>query len=423
MSLQDIEDLPEDIQPNQEGHIEDTKKMVRGLKSLKLSLESAELGSYLNPISKSLYPASDVTSYEIVAAPPSYTGMTYIGYDSGRINFLGAQRPRMTVIDGMVYNFISGSTGSISAHDIEFYHRGNDFSVHIQSYANGDVQIYVDEQRMLPTTGTEYLPGSPGINFLNVKFATSKVRKIRVALGKNPFVQVLVPAVDNIFPSEPRMRAVAIGDSYFEGADLPATGSIHSRTLVGALKEKTGWDIYNYGQGGTGYINNGAAGSSGLGPSGVAAYGHSTRRAAFNALPSDVKIAIICGGANDGTFTPAAVKAAAIQLYADIYTDRPNVSIIVAGVEAGVYDNISADLDLINTAIKEAALAAPNVIGFIDMRGTPKWITGTGNAGSIQNDGNADIFKASDNVHPTMAGNQYLADRFVSEFRYMKAVI
>ena len=27
MSLQDIEDLPEDILPNQEGHIEDTKKM------------------------------------------------------------------------------------------------------------------------------------------------------------------------------------------------------------------------------------------------------------------------------------------------------------------------------------------------------------------------------------------------------------
>lgn len=39
MSLQDIEDLPEDILPNQEGHIEDTKKMVRGLKTVKSELE------------------------------------------------------------------------------------------------------------------------------------------------------------------------------------------------------------------------------------------------------------------------------------------------------------------------------------------------------------------------------------------------
>lgn len=66
MSLQDIADLPEDILPNQPGHIEDTKKMVSGLKTLKSELEGRlseeELSSAYAPQSGEGSPTQALTT-------------------------------------------------------------------------------------------------------------------------------------------------------------------------------------------------------------------------------------------------------------------------------------------------------------------------------------------------------------------------
>ena len=86
---------------------------------------------------------------------------------------------------------------------------------------------------------------------------------------------------------------------------------------------------------------------------------------------------------------------------------------MVCGVESGVYPSISADLDTLNTALKNAANANPNVTAYIDERQNPsQWVNGTGDESSIVGDGNADIFRSgTDHVHPTPEGWEYRGRR------------
>ena len=63
--------------------------------------------------------------------------------------------------------------------------------------------------------------------------------------------------------------------------------------------------------------------------------------------------------------------------------------------------------------MRNAANASPAVAAFLDLR-NPQIITGTGNAGSPQNDGNADVFLAADNLHLLHAGSRYYAQKLAA---------
>ena len=131
-------------------------------------------------------------------------------------------------------------------------------------------------------------------------------------------------------------------------------------------------------------------------------YGHATRTTPLYAVAPDY--VIVGGSINDNAQSPAAVGAAATALYGGIATNLPSAKIIVMGpqpVDSGY--STSSTLLANRDAVRTAALAAGNVLGFIDPI-AGKWFSGSGNISTPTGDGNKDYFVGPDNLHPTRAG-------------------
>ena len=116
-----------------------------------------------------------------------------------------------------------------------------------------------------------------------------------------------------------------------------------------------------------------------------------------------------CPGVNDFSFSDAAVAAACVQLAGYARAAQPNAIIMCVGEESPPQtQQSSARYNTVGAAI--AAIgdpytfflnnAAQSVIG--------QWQTGTGNTGSPNGTGNADIYMNTDNVHPNIAGHKNL---------------
>ena len=118
----------------------------------------------------------------------------------------------------------------------------------------------------------------------------------------------------------------------------------------------------------------------------------------------------------------ATTGTAATAMYAALAVAYPGVPVVVAGVPP-CKTTMSAGNVACNSAVRASALAAPNVIGFIDMLAgqwvTPtasgplegQWVTGTGKLGTLVGDGNADNLMAPDDVHPWQYGHDVLGRR------------
>jgi len=138
------------------------------------------------------------------------------------------------------------------------------------------------------------------------------------------------------------------------------------------------------------------------------------RNASGQALPFYIVIAC---GRSDAIYTLSAIQSAAAALWTGLRAAYPTATIMLVGPwssgsnQPPIYGQISNALEA------QAAITLPPINGqtpFVNLQGT---ITGTGNEGAPANNGNADIYIASDGVHPTDAGHTYIAQLVSKQFQ------
>ncbi|GIQ63708.1 hypothetical protein PACILC2_22760 [Paenibacillus cisolokensis] len=187
----------------------------------------------------------------------------------------------------------------------------------------------------------------------------------------------------------------------------------HSYSAVAS--QLLGWDGWNSGVGGTGYVNNGPAGRVKF-----------QDRIQHDVLQYQPDVVVIAGGINDEGSPVEQTQAAADLLYSTIRSSLPNTELIVISNFSPV-GGVSQIRGQIRDALRETArkYGAP----FIDTLGgasydwsgnqvsapSGSWITGSGNVGNPQASGNASVFTSADGTHPTPAGHRYYGERVAAE--------
>lgn len=378
-----------------------------------------ELANFMRPMGKSLYPSSDITSIVKDGSDPAYSSQKAYHFEDAGIDERWRYNGTWYDVSNNPINQISGATasefGNVTSYEVEFYVSGDRFAVWTVSVnTKDDFKIFVDDMPL--ENGWQFGSTSAfGVSYYKVQFASSKVRKVRCLMsGFLAFTGILTPGASAIWKAPPRFRVAITGDSYVQGGHYVGTdGWLMGGALCNQVAILTGWEVINLGQGGTGYVNNSG------GTAGKSEYGSSSRMTALAALPS-LDLFMSFGGGNDSATTEATVVAAANSFWNAVKTARPTTPIVVVGVESGSPTGFTPSLmDSTNTALINAAKANQSVAGTIDMRTDP-WVTGTGWDGTPDDNGNADFFISSDEVHPTRAGYENMALRIVSELQRIK---
>jgi hypothetical protein len=234
-----------------------------------------------------------------------------------------------------------------------------------------------------------------------LRFATAERRRLRLYLVACDFGGITVPAGHTIVanPKAEVRRCVFIGDSW-GGESGTSKFPFVVPHLIGRMLN---WEMAHCSIGGSGYL----AGTP---------FSDATRVAGRNAILPHY--AIISGSINDSSFAPAAIQAAASAYYANCAADLPaNCKLFVVGpqpVPSGA--SPSAALLANRDAVRTAALAAPNVLAFIDpIEG--RWIFGSGTvaSASVMSDGNASHLLAPDGIHLSAAGSFAYASRIAQD--------
>ncbi|GAA2555435.1 hypothetical protein GCM10010409_33470 [Mycolicibacterium diernhoferi] len=381
---------------------------------LEATARKVPLASYMRPMSKTPYPATDVAAYTVDTTDPAYSDQRHYFFKDTDIEARWRFNGSWFDAGNNPVNQISGGTPSefnnATSYEIEFYVSGDRFAFALlNTTVKDDFRIFVDDMPL--TAGWDFTAsGLYSSNYAKVQFATSRVRKVRLlSSGLISFTGVLVPGAAAIWAAPPRFRVAVVGDSYVQGGfDTGSDGWLMGGGLCNQLAILTGWEVLNLGQSNTGYVNDGG------GTIGKSTYGSAARLEAMAALPP-IDLVIIFGSANDTGYATGTVVAAAGTYWSALKTAHPNIPIVVVGVESGSLEGFSPTvMDTLNTALINAAMASNDVAGAIDMRTTP-WVTGTGIDGSPEGDGNADFFISNDGRHPTRAGAACLAERITSE--------
>lgn len=291
-----------------------------------------------------------------------------------------------------------------------FYYRLNN---------NSNFQLYINDIlcTVAPTTGANYATMTfntsatdanayrtfNGSNsWLKVKWSSAAKRNIRIVHINNTGPgDMYTRATGNIRPrfQSPRLTWLNIGDSFCAGSNY----SMSQVAVAAKMAEYAGpyFDFVNDAQGGTGY-------NSGSSPF------WSRLSTSLGVLQTPALITIIAGQ-ND---TAAIITQYAPVFFAALRAKWPNAAIhVTLNYAPNSYAACAA---------KEAALIAAcatvtncaYVPSFTATGATPvagqSWLTGSGNAGNIQNDGTADIYVGNDNVHPMIAGaKEVWADYFI----------
>jgi phospholipase/lecithinase/hemolysin len=136
---------------------------------------------------------------------------------------------------------------------------------------------------------------------------------------------------------------------------------------------------------------------------------------------------------NDGGNSAAAVTAAASALYQKYATHWPGMPVWHVFLPDRGFDYMSGTgQPELSAAAKAAAVAAPNVVAYIDgITGqwspggacppglsqtdvTASFLTGNGKEDALAGNGNCDLFRSADAVHPTYVGHDYFAIRIAA---------
>ena len=221
---------------------------------------------------------------------------------------------------------------------------------------------------------------------------TRQLRRYKLLTPGNwPLKAIGIDKASTMFPPPEGVptRVGWLTDSFGQANSLDSIPQVTSRAL--------GWEPVIDAEGGTGYVSVGPQNRPFTDPD----------RAARLANSPAVDKLIIWGSVNDNGQSGVQAAATAVLTTALASGRLTAKDIFVIGPPT---PNASSHTNLIpvNTAV--AAACAAMGVAYIDQL-TNSWITGSGNAGALANDGNADLVTSSDGVHPTLYGSQYLGLR------------
>lgn len=366
------------------------------------------LGALMTPVATRIPDGVTLAPSETA---PTYTDIATFAVldDTTRLRF--SSGVPWTNYNGMPIAALNGNADlwtSLCSWSQEFIVAGVDCALHLYSQVQSWYQILVDDQPMgwMQTSAT-----ADAYTWETLHFDDAGPHRVRLlASGHIVLIDVSVPGTGQVWAAPHRLQAAIIGDSYIHSSIADSTlGIMDGAGLPNQLALRTGWEIYNLGDPGTGYI----AVPDGNGHT----YGSAERMAALAAL-GDLDLILLYGSSNDVAATEADLTAAANACWNAIAAARPGVPIIVVGAEPTTATAFpTASVDATNGWLKAAALANTNVAAFIDQRGAHPWFTGTGSTVEPAGDGNQDLFIGSDQLHPVIAGYVQLSDQLSSALR------
>jgi lysophospholipase L1-like esterase len=176
-----------------------------------------------------------------------------------------------------------------------------------------------------------------------------------------------------------------LGDSYTVGVGA-------GLGYVGPTAQAMGWTALNLGEGGTGYLNDGALTSADFGP-------YRTRIAQVVAAHPD--IVIVQGSPND-VQQPGDLEAAAADVFDRLVTALPDARILVVGTTDPPSMDQAAAMDLSRSVHRAATDVGVTFIDPIDLEWLPR--------------DDAELF-VSDRLHPSAAGYEAYTAGLVAALR------
>lgn len=304
-------------------------------------------------------------------------------------------------------NRVNGQTGS-SAQPwwIEFDLYANDFAMRfVSNTISARIMMFVDGQpisQMAPDQTASITSGAA--SWVRYQWAGVKWRRIRLYLVACDFGGITVPTGYSIVanPKSEVRRAAFVGDSWgVESGRMKFPFTIPY--LLGRMLE---WEMAHCSVGGTGYINGTGSGTN---------FGGADRMTGITAF--NPQFVFVSGSINDNSSSGAAIQSAAAAYYTAVAAALPSAKLIVVGPQpVGPGYESNAALLANNAAVKAAALAAANVLGFVDLI-EGRVIRGNGGVTSSADtvgDGNyTQLIISEADLHPGVAGAWHIAQRIL----------
>lgn len=372
------------------------------------AISSAEAGS-VSPIAARYRPLQGVTATITSTVSPglSPAAVTINWWEaSGKVRWCGVVPEALSTDPtlGLNNNNTFGQSFSFQPIVLEFWSDATDIRITGYDVGRADFWAIVDDRRT--TDGFTHANFADSYYTWTLTQSSVVWRKWRLCVSTSIY-QISHNAGAKIVPTTPGFQLAVVGDSYVQGnisidnAVEPGTaGRITAGTAFGELEQKTGLDIWRCAVAGSGYVAQSDFAANGP-------YGSSQRVSKLASLPDMDAIAVF-GTVNDQSASPAAVVAAANAAWTAIKAAQQQAPLIVFGPEGFGWPD--ANIDALNSALKGAAEAHPDVYRYIDLRGRNNYLTGTGAEGAPAGDGNSDIFVASDFTHPTHLGARHGAE-------------
>jgi GDSL-like Lipase/Acylhydrolase family len=222
----------------------------------------------------------------------------------------------------------------------------------------GRFQVKVDS---LPLGSPELAGATEHHHTLDVEFPTSARRTITYELANGVYFTGLRVGGESrqiSLPPTPRPEPPStywLGDSYVGGGGATYPGFDDLAHLASTSAGLT--DVTVDALGGTGYIKTNE----------VAHFPNYLARARVNLGPrrAQPRLIVVGGSVNDAVYGEAAVRRAATALYRYLATAVPSARVVVVPFTTAY--PVPASIARANGAITEAARAAPNVVGVLDL--------------------------------------------------------
>lgn len=308
--------------------------------------------------------------------------------------------------------------------DVSFDFTGKRFAVEYRSYTAGDAQIWVDGHPVSAEPIDAVNQGSGASrNWIVVTLPQRKTVKVRFA-GPLVFTGVHTPSADQavVAAGSVPFTVGVVSDSFYEPC---YAGRCQSRSAAPMLSTLTGFRVWNMAQAATGYINDGSGkyaeqtgDGRGFPDNHSSPYGSTSRLTAIKNAPIDALL--VNGTINDQpVWTPQQHRAALEKFLDDVEAARPNLPVVLIGVEPLFYARRSwrlAHYSALTANFAGMVGRHKNVVGFIDPYTDP-WLTGSGYVTNPVGDGNQDQYVGKDGIHLGGDGQQYYQGRVVAELR------
>lgn len=304
-------------------------------------------------------------------SPPTIThsaaataGLNAFGHQTVGVNYTGVATNLITAYS-YAYNDVSGIDENIYGWEWETYHLGTTLEIYWRAALTNDcwMQVFIDDQ---PTTPAPFQPSGITLTALTnyytkLSFDTAGPRKVRIRWENMGLIEIRTDQTGAVLATKPMRPVIACVGTSNTGYD-PATPALYHS--LGAwpwmLADALGMSCAQFGGNGSGYVNAPAFGGTGGGDSG----GNGRLNALIRVNPDFI---IVEGANNDNASSYATINAAAAAYYDALNTNLPDTPVLVIGpmaTDSGT--DTSSNRSRCSAAVRDAALAAPNVVAYID---------------------------------------------------------